>query len=205
MWGAVSQPEFLFEVITTLLYNAQRNSLGYYADPEGYGEFAVTNDFAEWLLSLSTDIRSLMVSIKVNSQGVGRGYYCNKYPGREESLYVNNPKVIRMAEVYLIASEAALKTSDQTKADQYLNDLRRKRLVVQDDLTNVTMADILEERQKELFAEGQRSWDVWRNKGSLINKNFSFDPIAYDNYRTLLAIPQREMDISKGLVQNKDW
>ena len=205
MWGAVSQPEFLFEVITTLLYNAQRNSLGYYADPEGYGEFAVTNDFAEWLLSLSTDIRSLMVSIKVNSQGVGRGYYCNKYPGREESLYVNNPKVIRMAEVYLIASEAALKSSDQTKADQYLKDFRRKRLVVQDDLTNITMADILEERQKELFAEGQRSWDVWRNKGSLINKNFSFDPILYDDYHTLLAIPQREMDISKGLVQNPEW
>ncbi len=205
MWGAVSQPEYLFEVVTTLLYNAQRNSLGYYADPEGYGEFAVTNDFALWLLSDETDVRYLMVSIKENSQGYGSGYYCNKYPGREESLYVNNPKVIRMAEVYLIASEAALKISDRTKADQYLNALRQKRLIVQVDLTDVTINNILDERKKELFAEGQRSWDVWRNQGSLVNTNFSFDAIAYDNYRTLLAIPQRETDISPGLIQNPGW
>jgi hypothetical protein len=205
MWGDIMQPEYLFEVVTTLLYNAQRNSLGYYADPDGYGEFTVTNDFAGWLLSFSTDIRSLMVSIKENSQGYGRGYYCNKYPGREGSLYVNNAKVIRMSEVYLIAAEAALKTSDQTKADQYLNELRQKRLVVQNDLTNVTLNNILDERKKELFAEGQRSWDVWRNKGSLVNTNFSFDPVAYDNYHTLLAIPQRETDISPGLVQNPGW
>ena len=205
MWANVSQPEYLFEVVTTLLYNAQRNSLGYYADPEGYGEFAVANDFAEWLLSFDNDIRSFMVRYKENSQGYGGGYYCRKYPGREGSLYVNNPKVIRMAEVYLIASESALKTSDHTKADLYLNALRQKRMVGQDSLINVTINNILDERKKELFAEGQRSWDVWRNKGSLVNTNFSFDAIGYDNYRTLVAIPQRELDISHGLVQNPGW
>jgi starch-binding outer membrane protein, SusD/RagB family len=205
MWASVSQPEFLFEVATTLLYNAQRNSLGYYADPEGYGEFGVPVDFATWLLSLSTDIRSLMVSIKVNSQGSGRGYYCNKYPGREESLYVNNPKVIRMAEVYLIASEAAFHVGDQTNAIKYINNLRRKRLVVANDLTSVTLTNILDERKKELFAEGQRSWDVWRNKLSLVNPRFTAGAIAYDNYRTLVAIPQRETDISPELKQNPGW
>jgi len=205
MWSSVSQPEFLFEVATTLLYNAQRNSLGYYADPEGYGEFGLTVDFATWLLSLSTDIRSLMVSIKVNSQGAGRGYYCNKYPGREQSLYVNNPKVIRMAEVYLIAAEAAFHDGDQTNAIKYINSLRRKRLVVVNDLTSVTIDNILDERKKELFAEGHRSWDVWRNKLSLVNPRFPYGEIAYDNYRTLVAIPQRETDISPNLRQNPGW
>jgi starch-binding outer membrane protein, SusD/RagB family len=205
MWASISQPEFLFEVATTLLYNAQRNSLGYYADPNGYGEFGVTVDFATWLLSLSTDIRSLMVSIKVSSQGTGRGYYCNKYPGREQSLYVNNPKVIRMAEVYLIAAEAAFHDGDQTNAIKYINTLRRKRLVVTDDLTSVTINNILDERKKELFAEGQRSWDVWRNKLSLVNPRFPYGAVAYDNYRTLVAIPQRETDISSNLKQNPGW
>jgi hypothetical protein len=205
MWASVSQPEFLFEIATTQLYNAQRNSLGYYADPEGYGEFGVLVDFATWLLSLSTDIRSLMVSIKVNSQGAGRGYYCNKYPGREQSLYVNNPKVIRMAEVYLIAAEAAFHANDQTNAVKYINALRSKRLVVPDNLTSVTINNILDERKKELFAEGHRSWDVWRNKLSLINPRFPYGAVAYDNYRTLVAIPQRETDISPDLVQNPGW
>jgi len=205
MWKEVSQPEFLFEIITTLQYNAQRNSLGYYSDPDGYGEFALTNDFATWLISFSSDIRSLMTSRKTNSQGLGRGYYPNKYPGREQSLYVNNPKVIRMAEVYLIAAEAAFHGNNQTKAVQYMNELRNKRLVVPDDLTTVTLDDILNERRKELFAEGHRSWDVWRNKRSLVNRDFSGDPVNYDNWRTLVAIPQRELDISPGLVQNYGW
>jgi hypothetical protein len=205
MWEEVSQPEFLFEVITTLQYNAQRNSLGYYSDPEGYGEFALTNNFATWLISLTTDIRSLMTSQKTNSQGIGRGYYPNKYPGREQSLYVNNPKVIRMAEVYLIAAEAAYHSENQAKAVQYMNELRNKRLVVPDDLTTVTLDDILNERRKELFAEGHRSWDVWRNKRSLVNRDFSTDPVNYDNWRTLLAVPQREIDVSPELVQNYGW
>jgi hypothetical protein len=205
MWENISQPEFLFEIVTSLLYNAQRNSIGYYSDPDGYGEFALTNDFATWLLSFNTDIRSLMTSIKASSQGVGRGYYSNKYPGREQSLYVNNPKVIRMAEVYLIASEAAFHDGNQTKALQYINALRAKRFTVASPYTTLTLDNILNERRKELFAEGHRSWDVWRNQRSLINRDFSLDPVNYDNYRTLVAIPQRETDISPELEQNPGW
>ena len=205
MWAKTAQPEFLFEVVTSILYNAQRNSIGYYSDPDGYGEFALTDEFATWLLSFNTDIRSLMTSIKVNNQGVGRGYYPNKYPGREQSLYVNNPKVIRMSEVYLIASEAAFHDGNQTKALQYINELREKRFTVASPYTTVTLNDILNERRKELFAEGHRSWDVWRNQRSLINRDFSLNPVNYDNYRTLVAIPQRETDISPELVQNPGW
>ena len=204
MWDSVAQPEFLFEVITTELYNAQRNSIGYYSHPDGYGEFALTNEFATWLLSFTTDIRSLMTSIKQSSEGVGRGYYPNKYPGRV-ILYVNNPKVIRMAEVYLIAAEAAYHAENQLKAVQHINELRNKRLVVPADLTVVTLDNILDERRKELFAEGHRSWDVWRNNRSLVNRDFSLDPVNYDNWRTLVAIPQRELDISPELVQNYGW
>jgi hypothetical protein len=122
MWASVAQPEFLFEVITTLVYNAQRNSLGYYSNPEGYGEFAVNEDFTRWLVSFKSDFRSLM--LKYVSAGKGRGYYCTKYPGRQGSLYVNNPKVIRMAEVYLIAVEAAYHGKNNTKALEYFNKLR---------------------------------------------------------------------------------
>ncbi|KPK84560.1 MAG: hypothetical protein AMS27_09510 [Bacteroides sp. SM23_62_1] len=205
MWENVSQPEFLFEVATSVQYNAQRNSIGYYSDPDGYGEFSLTNEFATWLISFNTDIRSLMTSQKVNDQGFGRGYYSNKYPGREGNLYVNNAKVIRMAEVYLIASEAAFHDADQTKAMQYINDLRAKRLTVPNPYTTLTLDNILNERRKELFAEGHRSWDMWRNQRSLINRDFSTDPVNYDNYRTLVAIPQRETDISPELVQNPGW
>src|SRR4030042_2492287 len=203
MWASFSQPEFLFEVVTTLVYNAQRNSLGYYSNPEGYGEYEVTEEFARWLVSFESDFRSLM--LKYVPEGDGRGYYCIKYPGREGSLYVNNPKVIRMAEVYLIAVEAAYHGKNEVKALEYFNKLRKTRIYNYKDVTTITLNDILNERRKELFAEGHRSWDVWRNQLSLINNNFSSRPINYDDYRTLLAIPKRERDISPRLDQNPGW
>jgi len=205
IWDLVTQPEFLFEIITNLTYNAQRNSIGYYTDPNGYGEFALTDAFYTYMISDPSDIRAYMAVEKQSDEGTGRGYYPLKYPGREESLYVNNARVIRMAEVYLIAAEAAFHDGDNDKAVQYLSDLQSKRMVNPPALTTVTLDDIMTERRKELFAEGHRSWDVWRNRLSLINADFNPQPVNYDNYRTLIAIPQRETDISQDLKQNPNW
>lgn len=205
MWGNTSEPEFLFELITNLTYNAQRNSIGYYSTPEGYGEFGCTEDFAAWIKADPNDIRGNLVVRKVNSDGDGDGYYPAKYPGREGSDYVNNPKIIRMAEVYLNAAEAAFKLNNNTKATEYINALRQKRILAYIDVASVTLQDILDERRKELFAEGHRSWDVWRNKESILIPRYSNTPVNYDDYRVLVAIPQRETDLSENLEPNPGW
>jgi hypothetical protein len=205
MWGSTAQPEFLFELITNLQYNAQRNSIGYYSTPDGYGEYGCSDAFANWIKSDPNDVRGNMVQIKISENGAGEGYYPTKYPGREGSDYVNNPKIIRMAEVYLIAAEAALQSGNNAKATQYINTLRLYRILGYTDVASVTFDDIMNERRKELFAEGHRSWDVWRNKQNLLIERFSNTPVNYDNYRTLVAIPQRETDLSPGLMQNAGW
>ena len=53
--------------------------------------------------------------------------YPAKYPGRENNLYVNNPKIIRLSDVYLMAAEAALH-EEPDKAVDYINDLRKLRI-----------------------------------------------------------------------------
>jgi hypothetical protein len=215
MWDKIQQPEFLFELIINETYNAQRNSIGYYSDPDGYGEFVLSDDFYNYLLfDDPADFRKFLAVEKSSEEGTGTDYYPLKYPGREVetasggtevNTYVNNPRVIRMAEVYLIAAEAAYHNGNQVKAAEHLNALREKRIAGVEPLETVTLDDILNERRKELFAEGHRSWDVWRNQRSLVNDDFNSDPVNYDNYRTLVPIPQRETDISSDLKQNPDW
>ncbi len=205
MWGGTAEPEFLFEMITNLQYNAQRNSIGYYSTPDGYGEYGCSDDFANWIKSDPNDIRGSLVVEKISENGAGQGFYPAKYPGRESSDYVNNPKIIRMAEVYLIAAEAAFKSDDNAKATQYINTLRRYRILAYVDVASVTLDDIMNERRKELFAEGHRTWDAWRNQQSLLIERYSTTAVSYDDYRTLVAIPQRERDLSDGLTQNEGW
>ncbi len=205
MWILVAQPEFLLEFITNANYNGQRNSIGYYSDPDGYGEFGLTDAFVNYMQSDPNDVRNQVYSEKISAEGQGQGYYPDKYPGREGNLYVNNPKVIRVSELYLIAAEAALHNNEPGVAAEYINAIREKRIAGYTDVSTVTLDDILNERRKELFAEGERSFDVWRNKRSLVNTDFSNDPVNYDNYRILMAIPQRETDISPELSQNPNW
>lgn len=75
----------------------------------------------------------------------------------------------RLAEIYLIAAEAnALKPSpDQTKALEYLNEVRMRAYHVDDPsklpiINNVDINVILEERAKELAQEGKRWFDLVR-------------------------------------------
>lgn len=205
MWSETAQPEFLLEFITNLNYNGQRNSIGYYADPEGYGEFGLTESFVSFMESNPDDVRNQAYELKVSDDGQGEGYYPSKYPGRLGSLYVNNPRIIRVAEVYLIAAEAAFLNDEPALAASYINELRRERISGYTDVASVTLEDILDERRRELFAEGERSFDAWRNKKSVLNTDFGTEPVNYDNYRTIMAIPQRETDISATLVQNDGW
>jgi hypothetical protein len=136
------------------------------------------------------------------------GYYPQKYNGRDGQIYVNNPKIIRLSEVYLIAAEAALKTGNAGSAAggaaYYMNLLRKNRIENYVDVATVTLDDILMERRLELFTEGHTAWDYWRN-GKSVNNKYAGVIDANDN-QTVLPIPQTEIEVSAGkLVQNTGY
>lgn len=197
-WELTYTTESLFEMTITTNYNAQRNSVGYYCASEGYGEcaFEPTAPLYKYLISNPKDVRSKLISVQ---EGTNPGIYPNKYPGRDKNLYVNNPKIIRLSEVYLIAAEAAQKTGGD--AAYYINTLRKNRIADYTDVTTVSLDDILFERRVELMAENSMSFDYWRNKKSI--KNPFVGEVKYDDYRAILPIPQGEIDIAPSiLIQN---
>ena len=211
VWGQEYTSESLFELSVTTIYNSQRNALGYYCDSEGYGEcmFVESAPLYAYLSSHPKDIRSKLIKIQEGQNpSTGKDYqnpgkFPAKYPGREGSLYINNPKIIRLSEVYLIAAEASLK-SRQGKPEDYINELREKRIEGYEPVSSVTLDDILSERRYELFTENHLSFDMWRNKKSIKNSNVGV--VDYNDYRTIFPLPQDEIDVSHGkLVQNPKY
>lgn len=196
--------EMIMQYIQNDEYNAQRYNPGYYTHPDGYTEYLVTAEFYDFMQANTNDIRSKMVAYRETENGKGvNGYYPMKYIGKTGStvpLYANNIKICRLSEMYLIAAEAAFKTNS-TDAVGYLNTLRKNRIAGYVPAATTSIDDIINERRKELFAEGQIAFDYWRN-----GKSFKCGPTTYEpsNYKNVLPIPQDEIDVcgSDILMQN---
>lgn len=202
VWAQQFSPsENIFEIAVTSQYNAQRNSLGYYTHAEGYAEAAISDSFKQLLdAQPAGDIRKQLIAEETDN-GNNTGYYTQKYPGYNGEIYVNNPKVIRLSEVYLIAAEAALKSINDNGASaaEYINTLRKNRITGYEEVSTVTLDDILTERRLELNGEGHMAWDMWRNKKSVNNPKVG--KVEYTDYRTVLPIPQAEINTSHGVIK----
>ncbi len=208
IWSQEYSSESIFELKITDVYNAQRNGAGYYCDGTGYPEcgFNTKGYLYSYLSTHPEDTRSYLIKdqSKISTKDGVPGYYPNKYPGRNGNLYVNNPKIIRLSEVYLIAAEAAVKINDESAAD-FINILRSNRIKDYNNVATVTLQDVLNERRIELFGENHYAFDQWRNKLSVETPQAMVSSINYNDYRTILPIPQREIDQNDNLAQNPEY
>lgn len=204
-WAQEGTSESIFELLITATHNSQRYSLGYYTDASGYPECALADGgkVLTYLKATPADIRSKVIKEQAVSGVAGTHFFPAKYPGRD-GLYVNNPKIIRLSEIYLIAAEAELKgNNDGGAAAQYINAIEQNRVAGYTDVATVTIDDIIFEYEKELFAENQIAFAFWRNKQSVTNQVGNV--INCDDNRTILPIPQREIDYDSTLKQNDGY
>lgn len=142
------------------------------------------------------------------------GFFNRKYIPRKRSeeaqgdLNLTNPNnycAIRYADVLLMAAEAFSRTGDNGRAQQYLNEVRRRAFGDMDhDVTstgNALTNAILEERRKELFGEGHRFFDLVRTgqaQGAI--------PGYVEGKNNLFPIPLEEIQFSNGLwTQNPQY
>ena len=120
-------------------------------------------------------------------------------------------RLIRYADVLLMAAEVLNQNGKPTQALQYLNMVReRARQGNNSILPDITTTDltllqdtIMIERRHELAMEGLRYWDLVRTgKATEV-----LGPLGYvDGKNNLLPIPQKEIDLSQGvLTQNPNW
>ncbi|MFW6289600.1 MAG: RagB/SusD family nutrient uptake outer membrane protein [Mariniphaga sp.] len=206
VWDKEGTSESIFEVLTNTSYNSQRNSIGYYSHSAGYGETAMSEQGYQVMTQNPDDIRGQLIEWEEDEADT-QGFYIQKYPGRDGDLYLNNPRIIRLSEVYLIAAEAKVKggtaSGDQSAAG-YINQLRRQRIANYTDVAAITLDDVLTERRIELMAEGHRNWDAWRNEKSVFSPRLNQEIDGHFE-RAILPIPKRERDISPALAQNPGY
>ena len=140
------------------------------------------------------------------------GLYNQKYlprkgetSGQVELNYSNNFRTIRYADVLLMAAEAFSKSSNDIKAQTYLNLVRRR--AFGDNAHDITATGtalydaILAERRLELAMEGERFFDLVRTgKATTVLAPLGFVAGKHE----LFPIPQHEIDVS-GLIQNPNY
>jgi hypothetical protein len=137
-----------------------------------------------------------------------------KYPGSALGPQINDLKLIRIAELYLIRAEAEAQNNQLAEAANDINTLRATRIKGYRNISysgkDEAVADILNERFKELCYEGFRFFDLKRN--SLGISRFKSDVqsdvwqnLPANSYRFALPIPQHEVFANKNIKQNEGY
>lgn len=117
--------------------------------------------------------------------------------------------LLRAAEAYLNAAEAALHTGDAAKAKTYMDAIRnRAHATVR---SSYTLDDVLDERAREMYLEGIRRPDLirynyfggvdvaygWEGKGGSSN----YTGAAFEKYLNVYPIPSTEIMANTNLTQ----
>jgi hypothetical protein len=123
----------------------------------------------------------------------------------------HNRRILRYADVLLIAAEALNENGNSGDALKYLNNVRERarggNIAILPDIAetnkDVLRDIILEERRHELALEGHRFWDLVRTgKAESVLGPLGF--VAGKN--ELLPVPQNEIDLTqKTITQNPGW
>ena len=131
-----------------------------------------------------------------------------------------NLKIMRYAEVLLLAAEANLQAGKTDKALQYINEVRTR--AKETPLTSVTLNDIKTEKRLELCLECVRYQDLVRwgdDKTAMGNQGkevpaFTTDGVQWNWQNTvygfqdknmLLPIPLKELELNPNMQKNAGW
>lgn len=174
----------------------------------GEDDIRFDNYFAPWKLDIEGSLYGAYVFLK--------------YPGNPalrttgENNYVNMPKVFRLAEMFLVAAEAATHVEGENPSE-YLNELRKNRIQGYEDASypvNTVMNEIMLERECELLGEGfrmsdLRRWGMGFQRTESHSENPALDNVTVlagramkyekDDHRFTWPIPKTEMDSNPNL------
>lgn len=225
-WTAQFNTESIFELaILQGESDLGSGSLSFYLRRHGHGSTSAMGWFMAsdyWLERMNQDPDDVRWGVmdydeSYRDTGVYRYGSCYKYSGSttfegdgKGSATAVNIKVIRLSEVYLIAAEAALGSGNKEKAATYLQAIRKRSPnLAEATAANITVDMILNERSKELFAEGHRFFDMMRlNKTITFNDDFIYPMVVITHrektidrtfHKTILPISIDEMNANEAI------
>ncbi len=209
VWGQEENDESIFDLaLSSTTYSGSRELWGAVVSPSEYGAVVATQTFIDLLNEDPDDVRlGLLIEDKNGTKRT-----INKYPGRG-AVTINNVRVIRLSDIYLIGAEAALKKTspDQTLANDYLHAIK-DRAHPGVEKPAATLDLVAKERRKELVLEGHRLYDILRQgseikrqgTGHFLNGN-DLITVNWNDYRTIMPIPQAEIDANPNIKQNPGY
>lgn len=144
-------------------------------------------------------------------------YFNTKFSGQDGYMTCTSPVFLRWGEVWLNRAEAYARQGNAGPALADVNVIRhRAGLPAAADFDATNMATrgytdaldvVLDERRMEFCFEGQRMFDLLRNKKSIDRRYVGYHPwevIAYDDPRIAMRIPKDEIDApNSDVTQNK--
>jgi hypothetical protein len=117
----------------------------------------------------------------------------------------NDLVLMRYADILLIKAEALLRGGTATVADTPLNLVNQVRARSNASaLGSVTLANIEDERARELIWEGHRRRDMIRF-GSYFTRTWTFKTTQTEKFRGIYPIPQEQRTANPNLVQNPGY
>ena len=141
----------------------------------------------------------------------------------DEYTRKNVPPGMRIAEMYLIAAEAAYQLGNTAKAQEYLNDLRSTRGLENMTVSGNTLFNAIKtEWKREFIAEGKRLFCLKRwgdgftrnatSQSGAAGNVYQTNPeinialsVDASNYKWTWAIPTNELETNSNMVQNPGW
>ncbi|MEY8847793.1 RagB/SusD family nutrient uptake outer membrane protein [Psychroserpens sp. XS_ASV72] len=206
--------EVIFKLYRTNGNNDPRVGGVWYFTGTGGAFMEMSNGFYDAVTADPSDIRAF-VNIDPLTDDANNLHFIGKYPGKEGFDYLNDVKVFRVSEMYLIRAEILAKSGDYNGAASLLKDIRDARTGGDTALSGFNnlpdaMDEILAERRLELAYEGFRFVDVKRTR-SITNDGFDRNPadcggavpcqLASTDYRFTFPIPVAELNGNPNITQ----
>jgi hypothetical protein len=137
-----------------------------------------------------------------------------------QALQYIDLRIMRYAEVILLAAEANLEAGNTAMALKQINMIRNRAKL--SSLTSVTLDDIKTEKRLELWMENTRYQDlvrwgdaetVLKNQGAEIPSftengvvwNYQNSDYGFKAKNKLLPIPMKELELNPNMSQNENW
>lgn len=155
----------------------------------------------------ATDVRR---SVYISADGK----IVNKYPGISGSPKLNDIKIFRISEMYLIRSEAYAKSNNLTAAAEDYNELSAARhtapvAAVTFTSTSDAVNKILDESFREFAFEGFRFFDLKRNGKGVERIGADCDTptctLVAGDYRFSLPVPSSEIKVNDNITQTPGY
>lgn len=219
MWDDTDETEVLFELSRT----SGQGTIGtLFTDTNGDIFFSVSyelydvlgaNDFAD-------DARTYAIIDTNNFDSSNENNMVGKYLGTDANYGLNNIKIFRTAEQYLIRAEAYARTNQLDLAADDMEALKTARkenitISVNYNDSDTALEDILLERRLELAFEGHRYFDLVRfgEISEVGVQRYAEDcanaagacSLDEDDYRFSLPIPQSEIFANDNMAQNPGY